>query len=173
MARVLVIAEPSAWTARGTANGVSLVRQGAERQLLERLGTMTSKKVLLVDDSLTVLRLQALILRNEDVELFTASNGRDGLQMAMRAKPDLILLDVVMPEMDGIECCRRLKANPLTRLIPIIMVTTKGNPSTVDAAFEAGCDDFVTKPIDRVDFLRKVQWMLRAKASLAAREALT
>ncbi|MFT3927001.1 MAG: response regulator [Myxococcales bacterium] len=115
-----------------------------------------------MDDSLTVLALERLMLRDENVEILTATTGRQALDVAMRLRPGLILLDIVMPEMDGIECCRRLKSNPLTQHIPIIMVTTKGNQTMVDAAFKARCDDFVTKPIDRLDFLQKLRrWMPR------------
>jgi CheY-like chemotaxis protein len=70
---------------------------------------------------------------------------------------DLILLDIIMPEMDGIEMCRKIKGDPTTKEIPIIMVTTKGEPDKVEQAFLAGCDDYVTKPIDKVELIDKVK----------------
>jgi PleD family two-component response regulator len=119
-----------------------------------------NKRVLLVDDSGTVIALEKLLLRDEPLELTTAHNGRQALEVALERVPDLILLDVVMPELDGIECCRRLRAEPLTAHVPVIMVTTKGNQAMVDAAFEAGCNDYVTKPIDKVQLLQKVRRLL-------------
>lgn len=126
---------------------------------------MSPAKILLVDDSLTVLALEQLVLRSENFELLTAHSGREAIEMSMRLRPDLILLDIVMPGMDGIECCRRLKANPLTQHIPIIMVTTKGNPTVVEAALKAGCSEFTTKPIDKIDLVRKVRRVMRARAT--------
>ncbi len=117
-----------------------------------------AKRILMVDDSTTVLSFEKLMFRNLDYELVTASNGAEALEVAHKAPaPDLILLDVVMPPMDGLECCRRLKRNESTRAIPIIMVTTKGDQSMITEAYAAGCDDFITKPIARVELLEKVR----------------
>jgi len=118
---------------------------------------MAPKRVLLVDDSATVIMLEKMVLRDEACEIFTASNGTLALEAAVRHRPDIILLDIVMPEMDGIECVRRLKRSDLTGHIPVIMVTTKGNPTMLSAAYEAGCDDFITKPIDKVELLQKLR----------------
>ena len=134
---------------------------------------MDPVKILLVDDSLTVLAVERLLLRDEHVELSTAGNGQEALELASRTRPDLILLDVVMPEVDGIECCRQLRANPATRSIKIIMVTTKGNPGMVEAAFEAGCDDFVTKPLDKAELLQKLRQTLGARMPSVGGEAST
>jgi CheY-like chemotaxis protein len=116
------------------------------------------KRILMVDDSTTVLSFEKLMFRNLDYELVTASNGAEAIEVARRPPaPDLILLDVVMPQMDGLECCRRLKSDEATRAIPIIMVTTKGDQSMITEAYAAGCDDFITKPIARVELLEKVR----------------
>jgi PleD family two-component response regulator len=133
----------------------------------ERWRGMAKRKILLVDDSTTVIALERLILRDEEAEIVTATNGRLALELAVQQAPDLILLDIVMPEMDGVECCRRLKSNPLTSAVPVIMVTTKGNQKMVDSAFEAGCDDFVTKPIDKVDLIQKIKRLLRSQTESA------
>jgi CheY-like chemotaxis protein len=116
-----------------------------------------AKRILMVDDSTTVLSFEKLMFRNLDYELVTASNGAEALEVAQKTPPDLILLDVVMPQMDGLECCRRLKGDESTRAIPIIMVTTKGDQSMITEAYAAGCDDFITKPIARVELLEKVR----------------
>jgi len=118
---------------------------------------MAVKRVLLVDDSATVIALEKMVLRDEHCEIFTASNGVLAIEVAIRERPDIILLDIVMPEMDGIECVKRLKSNHLTSHIPVIMVTTKGNPTMLSAAYEGGCDDFITKPIDKIELLQKLR----------------
>jgi len=118
---------------------------------------MALKRVLLVDDSATVISLEKMVLRDEACEIFTATNGVLAIEAAIRHRPDIILLDIVMPEMDGIECVKRLKRNDLTSHIPVIMVTTKGNPTMLSAAYEGGCDDFITKPIDKVELLQKLR----------------
>ncbi|MBC7792062.1 MAG: response regulator [Clostridia bacterium] len=123
------------------------------------------KRILMVDDSTTVLSFEKLMFRGSDYELVTAGNGAEALGVARGPKrPDIILLDVVMPEMDGLECCRQLKSDDTTRSIPIIMVTTKGDPAMVTEAYAAGCDDFITKPIARVELLQKVQGHLELAA---------
>lgn len=115
------------------------------------------KKILLVDDTETVLMFEKLMLAGLDFEIHIARNGLEALARVADRRPDLILLDIVMPGLDGIETCRRLKADPVTREIPVIMVTTKGEPERVEQAFVAGCDDYLTKPLDRLQLLAKVR----------------
>lgn len=117
-----------------------------------------AKRILMVDDSSTVLSFEKLMFKNLDYELLTASNGAEALRVARGSPaPDLILLDIVMPSMDGLECCRLLKSDDATKAIPIIMVTTKGDESMITEAYAAGCDDFITKPIGRQELLQKVR----------------
>ena len=112
----------------------------------------------MVDDSPTVLSFEKLMFRNTDYELFTAADGAEAIKVARgETPPDLILLDVVMPNIDGLECCRTLKRDEATKRIPIIMVTTKGDQSMITEAYAAGCDDFITKPIARAELLQKVR----------------
>lgn len=118
---------------------------------------MDSRRVLLVDDSSTVLTFERLMLRDEGFELLTARDGSEALDIARREHFDLILLDIVMPNVNGLECCRQLKHDGETRTIPVIMVTTKGDQGMVAEAYKAGCDDFLTKPIDRLELLEKVR----------------
>ena len=126
------------------------------------------KRILMVDDSPTVLSFEKLMFRNLDYELMTAADGAQALEVARSATPpDLILLDVVMPNVDGLECCRRLKGDEGTKRIPIIMVTTKGDQNMITEAYAAGCDDFITKPIARAELLQKV----RGHLELAERRA--
>jgi pilus assembly protein CpaE len=105
-----------------------------------------AEKILLVDDDLDTLRLVGLMLQRQGYEVRAASNGLQALSMVQGDLPDLILLDVMMPEMDGYEVARRLRADPATADIPIIMFTAKSQVDDKVMGFEAGADDYLTKP---------------------------
>ena len=115
------------------------------------------KKILLVDDSATALMWERLILKSEPYALLTATDGDQAVETATRELPDLILMDVVMPRMSGFEACEALRANPATRAVPIIMVTTRSEAKSVEAGYTSGCTDYITKPIDRLELLAKVR----------------
>ena len=116
-----------------------------------------SKKVLLVDDTETVLMFEKMMLAGTGHQIVTAKNGVEALKVAEEVCPDIILLDIMMPEMDGIETCQRLKDSAKTKDIPVVMVTTKGDPDRVERAYSAGCNDYLTKPLDKLDLLAKVR----------------
>jgi len=118
------------------------------------------KRILLVDDSSTALMLERAILAQRDVDLSVARDGAEAVAMAKAERPDLILMDVVMPKMDGFEACRRIREEPLTSGIPIIMVTTRGAPDHVEQGFASGCNDYVTKPIHQRELLEKLGALL-------------
>ena len=118
---------------------------------------MTRKKILLVDDSSTVLLMERMILSKSEYDVVTARDGQEGLERALAEKPDLILMDVVMPRMDGFEACRRLREQEGTRSIPVIMVTTRGELQSVESGYASGCTDYVTKPINGLELLAKVR----------------
>ena len=115
------------------------------------------KKVLLVDDSKTVLMMEQMVLKKKEYEILTASDGEEGVRRALADRPDVILMDVVMPRMSGLEACRRLRQEETTRNIPIIMVTTRGESVNVEAGFESGCNDYITKPVDPLELLTKLR----------------
>ncbi|HOX46389.1 MAG TPA: response regulator [Myxococcota bacterium] len=115
------------------------------------------RKILLVDDTETVLLFMRMMLSTYGYDMTTAHDGREALAAVQADPPDLILLDIMMPVMDGIECCRRVKADPKTNRIPIVMVTTKGEPALVERAFLAGCNDYLTKPVSKLELLAKVR----------------
>ena len=117
---------------------------------------MGEKKILLVDDAETILMMERMIL-GKSYTLITAKDGEKALTVAATEKPDLIILDIVMPKMDGFEVCRRIKSDENTKSIPVIMVTTKGDSSNVEKGFESGCNDYVTKPINGAELLSKVR----------------
>ena len=113
-------------------------------------------KVLLVDDMRTMRTHARAMLADRDYLIMEAPNGEEALELVESCKPHLILMDIVMPKMDGVTCCRRIKSNSRLRDIKIIMVTGKGEYSQIAEAFRAGCDDYITKPIDREELLKKV-----------------
>ena len=115
---------------------------------------MGKKKILVVDDSRTALFMVTTILRKERYELVTASDGEQALEMAASERPDLILMDVIMPRKTGFEACRELKRREDTKAIPVILVTTRGEGENVEAGFESGCNDYVTKPINARSFTK-------------------
>ena len=118
---------------------------------------MDRKKILLVDDSSTVLLMERMILSKNEYDVVTARDGQEGVEKALVEKPDLILMDVVMPRMDGFEACRRLREQEDTKSIPVIMVTTRGELASVETGYTSGCNDYVTKPINGLELLAKVK----------------
>lgn len=121
---------------------------------------MTRKTILLVDDSQTAITFEQMVLGNGPYDFLIARDGREAVDKAMAMQPDLILLDVVMPEMDGFEVCRVLRKDERMREIPIIMVTTKGEMEDMETGFSGGCNDYITKPVDGQELLEKVQsWL--------------
>lgn len=125
---------------------------------------MPRKKVLLADDSNTVVMLNRMLFQNSGMDLIVARNGREAVELAKREKPDVILLDVIMPEMDGFEACRALRADESTKSIPVLMVTTRGEPTNVQTGYEAGCTDYITKPFDAVELMTKLRAFVRQEA---------
>jgi DNA-binding response OmpR family regulator len=115
-----------------------------------------AKKILIVDDSKTVLTLERTLLQS-NYEIIEAQDGEQALKKAKIEKPDLILLDIVMPNLDGFETCTRLRELVETKTTPIIMVTTRGEPENIEAAYKHGCTDYVTKPINGAELLAKVR----------------
>jgi len=119
-------------------------------------------KVLLVDDVTMFLEIQKGFLKLSSVHVLTARDGVEALEVIGRERPDLIFMDLNMPRMDGAECCARLKADPLLRCLPVVMVTAEGKTEDRERCLRAGCDDFLTKPIDRACYLEKARRYLPA-----------
>lgn len=120
-------------------------------------------RVLVVDDILANVRLLEAKLAAEYFDVVTAMNGADALEAVQRTKPDIVLLDVMMPGIDGIEVCRRIKANPATQHIPVVMVTALDQPEDRVRGLEAGADDFLTKPVNDVSLFCRVKSLVRLK----------
>lgn len=120
-------------------------------------------RVLVVDDILANVRLLEAKLTAEYFEVHTAMNGADALETVQRLKPDIVLLDVMMPGMDGIEVCRRIKSNAATQHVPVIMVTALDQPDDRVRGLEAGADDFLTKPVSDLSLFCRVKSLVRLK----------
>ena len=121
---------------------------------------MSKKRVLVVDDSATAVLWQRLILERESYEVITAANGAEAVRRAITDRPDLVLLDVVMPEMDGITACKAIRASSVDASLPILMVTTRGDATAMLSAYECGCNEYILKPIDGNELLTKVRGYL-------------
>jgi len=131
-------------------------------------------RVLVVDDILSNVKLLEAKLTTEYFEVVTAFNGEEALQRIAAETPDIVLLDVMMPGMDGFEVCRRIKSDPKTAHVPVVMVTALDQPADRVAGLDAGADDFLTKPIDDTALFARVRSLVRLKTmtdELLMREA--
>lgn len=123
---------------------------------------MKRQKILIVDDSSTTLLMEQMLLQGGPFDLITAMDGQQAVEKALAERPDLILLDVVMPVMNGFEACRKLRSEAQTKTIPIIMVTTRDDERLMGVGFESGCNDFVGKPLKGPELLTKIRKYLPA-----------
>jgi CheY-like chemotaxis protein len=130
------------------------------RGMVGLTGTTKRKKILLVDDSLTVLRVQGAMLGGRNYELLFAQNGKEAVETAVAERPDLILMDLIMPVMDGVQAVRQLRAQEATRSTPIILVTGRGDSTELRLGYEAGCNGHLDKPFHGSEVLEKLQTYL-------------
>ena len=120
-------------------------------------------RVLVVDDVPANVKLLEARLSAEYFDVMTAANGAEALAICERGECDIVLLDVMMPDMDGFEVCRRLKAGLATHHLPVVMVTALDQPSDRVKGLEAGADDFLTKPINKTELMLRVKSMLKSR----------
>jgi len=130
-----------------------------------------AKRILVVDDDPTALRLIGYSLQQEGYDVLTAASGLDGLAQARQLHPDLVVLDIMMPDLDGFEVCRRLRADPVTRRLPVLMLTAKGQVADKVAGFRAGADDYLVKPADPGELVARVAALLTRASYAGAQEA--
>jgi len=123
-------------------------------------------KILIVDDDLETLRLVGLMLQRQGYEILAANNGNQALLQARSEKPDLIVLDVMMPEMDGFQFSQQLRKDPDVGNIPILMFTAKGQVDDKVAGYEAGADDYLTKPVHPAELVAISKPCLPAPAAI-------
>ncbi len=125
---------------------------------------MSKKGILLVDDDPDIIETVEFFLNTSDYRVFIAKNGREALEQVSAEKPDLVLLDIKMPVMDGLEVCKRLKNDPTTKPIPVIMLTAGGNMDDVVDALSAGANDYIVKPFNLPDLVERIEKVLNDKS---------
>lgn len=119
------------------------------------------KKILLVDDSSTTLLMEEMLFKEHtQYGLVLARDGEEAIQKAITEQPNLILMDVIMPKMNGFEACREMRKHAALKRVPIIMVTSRGESLNVEQGFESGCNDYVTKPINGAELIQMVNGYL-------------
>jgi DNA-binding response OmpR family regulator len=117
--------------------------------------------ILAVDDDAPVLRSVKRVLEKAGFTVSVASSGQEALTMIAQERPDLVVLDIIMPEMDGLEVCRRIRADPFFAKLPILFLTAKGRPTDVAEGLDVGGDDFLTKPFEVVELPARIRALLR------------
>ena len=121
-------------------------------------------KILIVDDSVTTLLMEEMLLKKyTNFDVVQARNGQEAVKVALEELPGLILMDVVMPKMDGFAACREMRRLEKLKRIPIILVTSRGEAENVEKGFESGCNDYLTKPIDSNELVQMVNGYLGAE----------
>jgi len=124
---------------------------------------MSKRKILIADDNPTNVELLEVYLSDVGCRTAVAVDGRDTLEKVAQFQPDLILLDIMMPKLSGFEVCKKLKEDPATRDIMILMVTALNELGDIERAVAAGCDDFLSKPVNKLELLKRVENMLRLR----------
>jgi CheY-like chemotaxis protein len=124
---------------------------------------MAKDRILIADDNPTNVELLEAYLSNHDCEIAIAVDGRDTLEKVAQFEPDLILLDIMMPKLSGFEVCKKLKEDPTTKGIMVLMVTALNELGDIERAVNAGCDDFLSKPVHKVELLKRVDTMLKLR----------
>ena len=123
-----------------------------------------SKRILIVEDDPSVLRATSFILEKEGYEVLTAVDGLEGLRRAKDDNPDLLVLDVMLPGIDGFEICHSLRTESQTAHLPILMFSAKGQETDKATGLKVGADEYLTKPVERTVLLSKVEALLAAKS---------
>lgn len=124
---------------------------------------MSKSKILIADDNLTNVELVEAFLEGIDCETAVAVDGQDTLTKVAEFQPDLILLDIMMPKLSGFEVCKKIKDDPQTSTIMVLMVTALNEAGDIERAVSAGCDDFLSKPVNKLELLKRVDNMLKLR----------
>jgi len=121
---------------------------------------MKKGKVLVVDDEVNITQILEFSIGAEGFEVISAQNGEEAIEKARREQPDLIILDIMMPKIDGYEACRILKANPLTKNIPVVLLTAKGRDIDKRLGMEVGATDYIVKPFSPNKLVERIHQLL-------------
>ena len=124
---------------------------------------MAKKRVLIVEDNMDTFELVHFVLEKNNYETLLAVNGRDGVNAAIKQKPDLIIMDLSMPEMDGWTATNLIKKNSELKSIPLIVLTAHTLPGDRQRAMDAGCDEYITKPMDMGDLMESIEYWVNKK----------
>jgi len=128
------------------------------------MSALLRERILVVDDDANIRALLTVLLENEGYQVLTAADGEASIVTATTEQPDLILLDIRMPKMDGLQACDKLRANPATHAIPVIFLTAFNSHDRLEQAIEMGADDFLAKPIDAVELRIRIRAMLQTRS---------
>ena len=131
-----------------------------------------SGRILIADDNQQNRELLEAYLADEEHEILMAADGSETIEVTQRDQPDLVLLDIMMPKLSGYEVCQQLKENPDTRDIPVLMVTALKEMGDIEKAVAAGADDFLTKPVHRIELKTRVRSLLRVRHLKSERDRL-
>ena len=126
------------------------------------------KKILLADDEADIVNLVSARLKANGYEVLSASDGETALKLAKEGQPDVVILDVMMPKLDGYKVCRLLKFDSRYKGIPVMMLTARTQPEDIQLATECGADAYMTKPLNSQEFLAKIAELLSAKGTTPA-----
>jgi two-component system, OmpR family, alkaline phosphatase synthesis response regulator PhoP len=149
----------------------AIVRVNQQSIINSSEATMSRPTVLVIDDERDLLELVRYNLEKEHIDVIAADDGESGLEIGLKHKPDLVLLDLMMPGMNGMEVCRRLRADGRTARVPIIMLTAKAAETEKIVGLEMGADDYITKPFSVRELLARVRAVLRRTSGAAAQAA--
>lgn len=141
--------------------------------MLPKINMEQLYKIMVVDDENDIVEFITYNLKKEGYQVFSASNGKEAIEVASKNKPDLILLDVMMPVLDGIETCKQLKSNPEFEKTFVVFLTARSEEYNEIAGFEAGADDYIAKPIKPKVLLTRISAILRRKVKEAAETRIT
>lgn len=133
---------------------------------------LTGSRVLIADDNEQNRELLDAYLADEGYEILFANDGRETMDVVEANQPDLILLDIMMPRMSGYEVCEQIKADPEKQAIPVLMVTALNEMGDIEKAVIAGCDDFLTKPVNQLELKTRVRSLLRVRHLTGQRDRL-
>ncbi|MDR2706788.1 MAG: response regulator [Planctomycetaceae bacterium] len=129
-------------------------------------------KILIADDNLANVELLDAFLADFDYQIETAADGAETLEKVASFSPDLVLLDIMMPKLSGFEVCEQLKSNPKTKGIMILMVTALSELGDIERAVNAGCDDYLSKPVNKFELVKRVENMLKLRSVTSELERL-
>ena len=129
-----------------------------------------NKNILIIEDDPSTLRFVEYTLQQEGLQVFTARNGLDGLKSAQTQQPDLIILDIMLPGLDGYEVCHRLRQKAETASIPVLILSAKARQEDKDMGMRVGADDYLTKPVDPSEIVTKVQALLAGNGKVVFKD---